>query len=97
MLRDSFGAKTSLRYARAHRVPLLVLWYEDVERHPELFREVIFPFLGWDDWEGHLHSDHQKRNVEIANAPKSMEDKKESNRQERRKVNPSRWLRTLVI
>jgi hypothetical protein len=54
----------SLRFARQYSVPLLVLWYEDAERHPEIFRELIFPFLGWEDWAGPLTSDQQKRNIE---------------------------------
>ena len=33
------------RYARRYAVPLLMLWYEDVERHPSLIEDVALPFI----------------------------------------------------
>lgn len=52
----------SLALANRYSTPLLVLRYEDAERHPEMFRDVVLPFLGWNDWPM-LHSSHQKRTV----------------------------------
>ena len=55
--------EASLRFARAQQVPLLIVRYEDVERNPTMWQDVVFPFLGWRR-PSSAHANLQKRVTE---------------------------------